>query len=118
LCLRWGKLIYCIGPLKGVIHPFGRGKSSQIVGPAIFGLTYMNTVSTFPRAIFLLSAAVMLMAVGLLSLVRLEDVALVNLESEAEVEGADWPFLVRDETLFEERDGAKVMSPFSPVLSS
>jgi hypothetical protein len=53
--------------------------SSQILGPAIFGVTYMKTVATFPRTIFFLAVAAVIVSLILLSLVRLpKDVVMVD----------------------------------------
>ncbi|KAG5643210.1 hypothetical protein DXG03_001328 [Asterophora parasitica] len=45
--------------------------SSQILGPAWYGLVYMKTVATFPRAIFILSMVTVILSVALLAFVRL-----------------------------------------------
>jgi hypothetical protein len=45
--------------------------SSQILGPAMYGLVYMNTVATFPRAIFAVSIAMVTIAFMLLAFVKL-----------------------------------------------
>lgn len=44
---------------------------SQVIGPAVFGLTYMKTVGTYPRTIFFVSAAVVGIALLLMSFVQL-----------------------------------------------
>lgn len=44
--------------------------SSQILGPAIFGMTYVKTVATFPAMIFYISAIVLGTAFFLLLFVR------------------------------------------------
>jgi hypothetical protein len=44
---------------------------SQILGPSLFGMTFVATVASLPRAIFWLSAALNLGALGSLLLVRL-----------------------------------------------
>jgi len=49
-----------------VIHAL----SAQIISPALFGLTYAATVSTFPQAIFIICAAALACSLLLLSLVR------------------------------------------------
>ncbi|TDL24842.1 MFS general substrate transporter [Rickenella mellea] len=43
----------------------------QILGPAIFGLTYMKTVATYPKTIFFLSASCATVSLLFISLVRL-----------------------------------------------
>jgi hypothetical protein len=47
--------------------------SSQILGPAVFGVTYASTVASFPRAIFLLSLGLLLLCCIALGLVRIDD---------------------------------------------
>ncbi|KDQ33438.1 hypothetical protein PLEOSDRAFT_1091491 [Pleurotus ostreatus PC15] len=44
---------------------------SQILGPAVFGFTYVQTVATYPRAIFFLSVAAVFSAFVLLGFVRI-----------------------------------------------
>ena len=63
--------------------------SSQILGPAMFGVTYASTVATFPRAIFFLSMGLLLLCGIALSLVRIEDHALPDSESTAR-ESEEW----------------------------
>lgn len=58
--------------------------SSQVLGPALYGLTYMNTVRTFPAAIFFVTSASITLAFALLALVRIPPEA----ASAADVEGA------------------------------
>jgi len=58
-----GKLFGAIGMLDAL--------SSQVIGPALFGIVYMATVATFPRAIFVVGAAVHFCAFILLAFVRL-----------------------------------------------
>ena len=45
--------------------------SSQILGPAMYGLVYMKTVATFPRTILLASVMMILISFTLLAPVRL-----------------------------------------------
>ncbi|KAF9061927.1 major facilitator superfamily domain-containing protein [Rhodocollybia butyracea] len=45
--------------------------SSQIIGPAMYGLVYVNTVASFPRTIFFVSVASGFISFIFLSLVRL-----------------------------------------------
>ncbi|KAF9469433.1 major facilitator superfamily domain-containing protein [Collybia nuda] len=47
---------------------------SQILGPAGYGLVYMKTAGTFPRAIFLVSGGTVGLALGLLAFVKLRQV--------------------------------------------
>src|ERR1700743_3755213 len=42
-----------------------------IIGPALFGFTFMISVGTFPKAIFVLSAVVIFLGIICLALVRL-----------------------------------------------
>jgi len=58
-----GRLFGALGVLQALC--------SQIIGPTIFGLTFMATVDVFPRAIFILSAAIMCVSLTSISLVRL-----------------------------------------------
>lgn len=44
---------------------------SQILGPSLYGLVYMKTVATFPRAIFAITVASVVLSFFLFSLVRL-----------------------------------------------
>ncbi|KAG8861986.1 hypothetical protein FRB96_002429 [Tulasnella sp. 330] len=44
---------------------------SSLVGPAIFGMIYINTVGTFPKAIFVAAAASVAVAFGAMLLIRL-----------------------------------------------
>jgi len=43
---------------------------NQVVGPSLFGVVYIKTVSTLPEAIFYLIVAVVLLSLFFLSLVR------------------------------------------------
>ncbi|KAF9520614.1 hypothetical protein BS47DRAFT_1286818 [Hydnum rufescens UP504] len=45
--------------------------SAQIIGPTFFGAAYIATVATFPKAIFLLSALLLLGTTGFLFFIRL-----------------------------------------------
>ena len=47
------------------------GCSTSILGPSLFGLTYMKTVATMPAAIFYLSGVVITIAFIALAAVRL-----------------------------------------------
>ena len=47
------------------------GYSTSILGPSLFGLTYMKTVATMPAAIFYLSGVVITIAFIALAAVRL-----------------------------------------------
>jgi len=58
------------GKLFGAIGMLG-ALSSHVIGPTLFGIVYVATVATFPRAIFVVGAAVHFCAFILLALVRL-----------------------------------------------
>ena len=58
------------GKLFGAIGMLG-ALSSQVIGPTLFGIVYMATVATFPKAIFVVGAAVLFCAFTLLAFVRL-----------------------------------------------
>jgi len=58
------------GKLFGALGMLG-SLNAQITGPFLYGLVYMNTVATYPKAIFVVGAAVFLCAFIALSLVRL-----------------------------------------------
>lgn len=45
--------------------------SSQIVGPALYGLIYMKTVATFPQSIFIMSMVMVTISFTLMAFVRL-----------------------------------------------
>ena len=47
--------------------------SSQIAGPSLFALVYMNTVATFPSAIFFVAVGLVAFACILLTFVRIPD---------------------------------------------
>jgi len=54
----------------------------EILGPAVFGLTYMKTVETFPRTFFFLVVAAVTMSFICLSLLRLGDESSVVKDTE------------------------------------
>jgi hypothetical protein len=58
------------GKLFGAMGMLG-ALSTQVIGPSLFGLTYMTTVATFPKAIFVVGAVTLLCAFIALSFVRL-----------------------------------------------
>ncbi|KAJ7709720.1 major facilitator superfamily domain-containing protein [Mycena rosella] len=58
-----GKLFGAISVLQALC--------GQILGPSIYGLVYIKTVATFPQAIFMVSAASVVISFTCLSLVRL-----------------------------------------------
>jgi hypothetical protein len=70
------------------------------LGPAIYGLVYMKTVATFPKAIFLVALVSLVIAFISLSLVRLpEHHAQSDLEEVSHLDLPDHG--ARDATLFE-----------------
>ncbi|KDQ61041.1 hypothetical protein JAAARDRAFT_32037 [Jaapia argillacea MUCL 33604] len=62
---------------------------SQVLSPAIFGLVYMKTVATFPKAIFFMSAGVVVFAFVLFSLIRLPKESEDGRFLEGEEEGGE-----------------------------
>jgi len=58
------------GKLFGAIGMLG-ALSTQVIGPTLYGIVYMATVTTFPRAIFVVGAAVHFCAFILLAPIRL-----------------------------------------------
>lgn len=63
--------------------------ASQIVGPTLFGLTYVHTVSFFPGAIFFVSAASICIALIFFSFIRLPKAGLVAplvIDSDSDLE--------------------------------
>jgi hypothetical protein len=60
--------------------------SSQILGPALYGLVYIKTVAINPRAIFLVSVVTVSIALILLGFVRLPNEKDYRRESVADVE--------------------------------
>jgi len=58
------------GKLFGALGMLG-ALSTQVIGPTLFGIVYMATVTTFPRAIFVVGAAVHFCAFIMLAFVRL-----------------------------------------------
>jgi len=69
------------GKLFGAIYVV-QALGSQILGPALYGFVYYKTVAIYPRAVFLLSAVLMMVSLGLLALVR------VPTTGEEDTEGA------------------------------
>lgn len=84
--------------------------SSQILGPAIFGFTYVRTVATYPRAIFFLSVAAVFSAFILLGFVRIPKHVRVDEEDGVPFEASS---MSRDATLIG-GDGAEGDSPKKP----
>jgi len=74
-------------------------RSSQILGPAIFGLMYMKTVATFPRAIFFVSVGAITISSVLLSFVRLPKHAHETVEVDVEYQESNEQTLGRQVTL-------------------
>ncbi|KAJ7120490.1 major facilitator superfamily domain-containing protein [Mycena crocata] len=78
--------------------------AGQILGPSVYGLVYIKTVATFPRAIFFVSIASVVIALACLSLVRLP----TELHTDPEEEVSHIPeHAARDATLVdvEESEG-------------
>ncbi|KAL7283592.1 hypothetical protein ACG7TL_003027 [Trametes sanguinea] len=63
--------------------------SSHIIGPTLFGVTYMKTVATLPGAIYLLCCASLFVALLLLMLIRLRRSPSDAEEAAASDSGAD-----------------------------
>lgn len=86
------------GVLIGRCTPF----SSQVVGPVLFGLTYMKTVATYPKTIFFVSAGAITLAFIFISLVKLP----THVPSD-DVEGALPHGVQREDTLVGEPEDAE-----------
>ncbi|THH30371.1 hypothetical protein EUX98_g3826 [Antrodiella citrinella] len=86
-----GKLLGAFGVLQVL--------SAQIMGPALFGMTYVKTISTMPGTIFYVSSAAVGISLILLLFVRIPE-PFKDIE-EREPQGARTPLLVhvQDETL-------------------
>jgi len=70
---------------------------NQVVGPSLFGIVYIKTVSALPETIFYVCAAIVLLSLFFLSLVRIPPHQGVM---DAEVEGAgvaDVPTIVMND---------------------
>ena len=84
--------------------------SGQIIGPTLFGVTYMKTVATFPKAIFFLSATVIALALVFLSFVRIDQFSPQD-DQEAQTQdnrtNASSTRLEREETLVDLTDARK-----------
>ncbi|KAI0957937.1 hypothetical protein AcW1_006164 [Taiwanofungus camphoratus] len=84
---------------------------SQILGPFLFGMTYMRTVATFPKAIFYVAAGVLLTSFILFSFIRLRtepvDPSHVDMEDQQPGEA---PFLAREDTLVEVQEPLIIVS--------
>ncbi|EMD38291.1 hypothetical protein CERSUDRAFT_64554 [Gelatoporia subvermispora B] len=78
-----GRLFGAIGVIQTI--------SSQIVGPFVFGVTFLKMVETFPKAIFVLGAATLTVAFILVSLVRLPKPATTDAEGQVLVDAAHAP---------------------------
>ncbi|KAJ7087857.1 major facilitator superfamily domain-containing protein [Mycena epipterygia] len=84
-----GKLFGAMSVLQAVC--------GQILGPSIYGLVYVKTVATFPKAIFLVSTASVVISFICLSLVRLP----TDIHTDAEEVSHIPDHGVRDATLVE-----------------
>lgn len=81
--------------------------SSQILGPAIYGLVYMKTVATMPRAIFFLSVASVSIPFILLTFVRIpKNTPVIIVTADGFDEGVGHPD--REATLVGDEPGRKV----------
>ncbi|KAH9952018.1 MFS general substrate transporter [Amylocystis lapponica] len=86
-----GKLFGAFGVIQAIC--------SQILGPFLYGMTYLNTVSTFPSALFVVSAGTFGLSLALLACIRLQDPSEdVSLDVEDSVAAAVPP-LQREDTL-------------------
>jgi hypothetical protein len=72
-------------------------RRNQVVGPSLFGIIYMKTVSTYPETIFYVSVAIVLLSLFSLFLVRIPPYRGVI---DADVEGSvaiDVPTIVMND---------------------
>ncbi|KAJ7581089.1 major facilitator superfamily domain-containing protein [Mycena floridula] len=58
--------------------------SSQIIAPSVYGLVFMNTVATFPKAFMLVSLGSLMLALFLLCLVRIPKTGAIALPEHPE----------------------------------
>ncbi|KAH9930705.1 major facilitator superfamily domain-containing protein [Fomitopsis serialis] len=75
---------------------------SQVVGPFLYGVTFMHTVKTFPQAVFALSIGSLTLAFILLAFIRLPKAAAADVEVPASAGGTSVPergHLEREDTL-------------------
>ncbi len=72
--------------------------SSQVLGPSVYGLTYIKTVATFPKMIFVVAACAMTIAFIMLMFVRLPKEEHVPSGDVEEQEGL-LPHVEREDTL-------------------
>jgi len=98
---------------------------SQIIGPALFGVTFLKSVRTFPTAIFFLAAAAVMLSFIVLLFVRLPSETPTNLGLHTAEETAVDVRHEHDETLVDTdvpvimiEDMGKVASPSSSVQAS
>ncbi|TFK55076.1 MFS general substrate transporter [Heliocybe sulcata] len=88
--------------------------ASQVIGPALYGVTYMRTVETVPAAIFWVSAAGVLGSFGLLMFIRLPaDGAEGDVEEAAERVGVG-----REATLVDEEEDRGRKAKAKSVVAS
>ncbi|KDR73681.1 hypothetical protein GALMADRAFT_251462 [Galerina marginata CBS 339.88] len=74
-----------IGRLFGALSVI-QALCSQIIGPSLYGLVYMKTVATYPRTIFFVTVATVVVSFFLLSFVRLPKESDYRRESLADLE--------------------------------
>ena len=77
--------ILCVTISDGLILP----TSSQILGPAVYGLVYMKTVATYPRTIFWVSVATVTTSFILINFVRLPSEREYRQENMTDLEERD-----------------------------
>jgi len=85
-----GRLFGALGVVQAIC--------SQVIGPFIYGMTYMRTVATFPRAIFIVTVGALVTSLVLLSLIRIPQDTPVDEEETVVV-----PRVEREDTLVEAR---------------
>jgi len=86
-----GKLFGAIGVVQAIC--------SQILGPFVYGMIYMNTVATFPKAMFYVTVAMFSLACVVLSLIQLRDPADVVSIVEEQPTSVPRPDMEREDTL-------------------
>jgi hypothetical protein len=75
--------------------------SSQIIGPALFGFTYIRTVAVFPAAIFFVSAGIVVVSFVLFSFVRVPKESVEEVIDDMEDQVAGPLPIAHDETLLD-----------------
>jgi len=87
-----------IGKLYGAISVL-QAVSSQIIGPTIYGVVFMNTAGTYPRTIFFVSAGAMVVGFTLLCFVRLPNNTTLPPGEALDVENNAQTGVEREDTL-------------------